>query len=82
MVPGFIGWMLPKNMGLISSTKRFFPKNARGRIDVTSGSHDTTIIINGAITKLSEISGKLMSKLDFLYNKSMNKIVIKKKRRY
>ena len=39
-----------------------------------------TIIINSGITKLSRKSGKIFSLFNFIYNMSVNKIIITKKR--
>ena len=79
MVPDCLNWLFKDNCGIISPRK-LFPKIAKGKISFENNNHKTTIIINGAITKLSPQSSKSLSKLNFLYNKSINKIIIKKKR--
>lgn len=79
MVPDWLGFIF-KNMGIIAPNKRLFPKVARGKIEKDIGNKKTTIIINSAVTKLSLKSGKIFSKLNFLCNKSINKIIIRKGR--
>ncbi len=82
MVPDFLTFLFPDNMGIISPNKKWFPEIAKGKIVKNVNGKDITIIINGAITKLSVISGKIFHKLNFVYNSSLNKIIIRKKRRY
>ena len=48
-------------------------------MDISYNKHVITLIINGAYTKLSRRSGAIFSNLNFLYNKSVNKIIIRKK---
>ena len=80
MVPDFLNFLFKGNMGIISPRKNLFPKIAKGKIEKEINNHKITIIINGAITKLSNQSGKILSNLNFIYNKSVNKIIIRKKR--
>ncbi len=80
MVPELSSRIFKNNIGIISPRKRIFPNNARGRIDIKTGIKTLSIIINGGITKLSLSSGKIFSKLNFIYNMSVNKIIIRKKR--
>ena len=67
-------------MGIVAPNKDIFPKIARGKLEYNINNKNITIIINSAITRLSLRSGKILSKLNFLYNSSVNKIIIRKKR--
>ena len=80
MVPDILEFMFKGNTGIISPNKNFFPEIAKGKIERDINNKKITIIINGAYTKLSKKSGKILSKLNFLYNKSINKVIIRKKR--
>ena len=80
MVPGFLDFMFPKNMGIVSPCKGFFPDVARGRMDNKVEDKVITVIINGAITKMSYRSGVIFRNLNFLYNKSANKVIIRRRR--
>lgn len=80
MVPGILKSLFPKNKGLIAPNKTLFPKIAKGKIEVNQDNKKITIIINGAITKLSSKSSKILSKLNIVYPMSINKIIITKKR--
>ena len=80
MVPDILEFLFKGNIGIISPYKNFFPAIAKGKIERDIDNKKITIIINGAYTKLSKKSGKILSKLNFLYNKSINKIIIRKKR--
>ena len=78
IVPDLLKPLFPKNIGLISPRKGLFPEIAKGKIIKEIDNKKITIIINGAITKLSNRSG--ITKLNFIYNKDINKIIITKKR--
>ena len=80
MVPDFLEFLFRDNMGIIAPNKQLFPLIAKGKIEKNIGKKILTIIINGGYTKLSKKSGKILSNLNFLYNKSVNKILIKRKR--
>ena len=80
MVPDCINFLFRANRGIISPRNNLFPKIAKGKINTDINNHKITIIINGGITKLSKQSGKILSNLNFIYNKSVNKIIIRKKR--
>lgn len=80
MVPDFLDKFFKGNTGIIAPNKNLFPAIARGKIEKNIGNKKITIIINGAITKLSLRSSKFLSKLNFVYNISINKIIITKKR--
>lgn len=80
MVPGILKSLFPKNKGLIAPNKTLFPEIAKGKIEVNQDNKKITIIINGAITKLSSKSSKIFSKLNIVYPMSINKIIITKKR--
>ena len=79
MVPKWLNFLFRNNYGIIAPDKRLFPKIAKGRIITKKNGKDITIIINGAITKLSRQAGKKISKLNFLYAPCVNKIIILKK---
>ena len=74
MVPKLLYFMFPKNRGLVSPNKKLFPEISKGKI-INNG---TFIIINGAYKKLSLCSGKILSIFNFVYNKSINKIVVRR----
>ena len=78
LVPEFMKWLFPKNSGIISPHKRFFPEIAKGKIIKNTVNHRQTIIINGGIRKLSNRSG--ISFLNFIYNIDINKIILTKER--
>ena len=80
MVPDILEFLFKGNIGIISPYKNFFPEVAKGKIEKDIDNKKITLIINGAYTKLSKKSGKILSKLNFVYNKSINKIIIRKKR--
>lgn len=80
MVPDILEFLFKGNVGIISPYKNFFPEVAKGKIEKDIDNKIITLIINGAYTKLSKKSGKILSKLNFVYNKSINKIIIRKKR--
>ena len=80
MVPDWLIFLFKNNMGLIAPNKNLFPEIAKGKIEKQIGNKQITIIINGAYTKLSKKSGKILSNLNFIYNKSVNKVLIRKKR--
>ncbi len=79
MVPNFLTPIF-KNNGIIAPNKKLFPKNIRGKLEREIDFKKITIIISGGITKLSERSSKILSKLNFFYDISINKIIITKKR--
>ena len=72
-----------KNQGIIAPNKRMFPEIARGKIEKNIFNKKITIIITSGITKLGEKSASILSKLNFIYNIDINKIIItNKKGRY
>ncbi len=79
MVPEFLKFVFGKNRGIISPYKRLFPKIARGKIVKKINDKEITLIITGGVTKLSLVSAKWLSKLNFVYNVGMNRIIIKRK---
>lgn len=81
MVPDCLNFLFRGNMGIIAPRKNWFPKIAKGKIVIKNNNSNITIIINGAITKLSLQSGKIFSKFNFVYNASVNKIILKKERK-
>ena len=80
MVPDILSKLFKTNRGIIAPNKKLFPSIARGKIERYIGNKKITIIITGGITKLSKKSGKILNKLNFVYNISINKIIITKKR--
>ena len=79
MVPDILNKCFKKNAGIIAPNNELFPSIARGKIEKYVNNKKITIIINGGITKLSKKSGKILSNLNFLYNISINKIIISNK---
>ena len=79
MVPKWLDFLFRKNTGIIAPNKNLFPKIAKGKIEKEVNNKTITIIINGAITKLSRQAGKFFSSLNFLWNGDVNKIIITKK---
>ena len=73
MVPRILDKIIKNNYGIISPDKHLFINNARGKIV----NKYYTLIISGGITKLSSSSSKILSKLNFIYPISINKIKIK-----
>lgn len=83
MVPKILSKFFKKNQGIVAPNKRLFPEIARGKVEVNIFNKTITLIINGGSTKLGEWSAKSLSKLNFLYNIDINKIIItSKKGRY
>lgn len=83
MVPKILSKVLKKNHGIVAPNRKLFPEIARGKIEVNSFNKKITLIINGGTTKLGEWSAKSLSKLNFLYDIDINKIIItNKKGRY
>ena len=80
MVPRFLEKIFPKNRGIIAPNKRIYPSIARGVIEKTLGTHKITLIISGGVTKLSKHTGKILNRLKFVYDISINKIIIEKRR--
>lgn len=72
-------WMspfFPKNSGLVGPSKKLFPKLSRGRIDKDK----LSLIISGGITKISLEASRFLSKFNFVYNISINKIILTNKK--
>lgn len=80
MVPDFLAKMFKSNEGIIAPNKKLLPETARGKIEKMVKNKKITIIITGGITKLSLKSSKVLNKLNFIYNISINKIILTKKR--
>ena len=80
MVPKILDKVFKPNQGIIAPNKRLFPEVARGKIITRLPNKDITLIINGAVTKLSERSAKILSKFNFVYNIDINKIIITSKK--
>ena len=80
MVPNFLDKFLKPNQGIIAPNKKLFPDIARGKVINRLPNKAVTLIINGGVTKLGEHSAKLLSKLNFVYNIDLNKIIITDKK--
>lgn len=80
MVPRILEKVFPKNRGIISPSKHFFPEVARGKLERNVYNHKVTLIISGGVTKLSSRSSRILDKLNFVYDVSINKIIIEKRR--
>lgn len=80
MIPDFLSRFFKPNMGIIAPNKKLFPEVSRGKIEKYYQNKKLTLIITGGITKLSVRSTKILNKLNFIYNISINKIIITKKR--
>jgi len=80
LVPKILNKMLKPNQGIISPRSKLFPKVARGKIEINKNNKIITIIINSGITKLGEKSARLLSKLNFVFNIDINKIIITNKK--
>lgn len=80
LVPDFLKFAFKKNTGIIAPNKKLFPEIAKGKIEKYLGNKKITIIISGGITKLSSVSAKWLKNFNFIYNISVNKIIITKKR--
>lgn len=80
MVPKILSKLFKKNQGLIAPRKGLFPKVARGKFEINIYNKIITIIINGGITKLGEKSAHILSKLNFIYNIDINKIILTNKK--
>lgn len=79
MIPSLLGKILKGNGGIIAPNKKIHPSIARGRVDRYINNKKITLIITSGITKLSLKSSKILSKLNFFYDISINKITITKK---
>lgn len=80
MVPKLLDKFFKANQGIIAPNKRLLPEISRGKIEKNIFNKKITIIINGAITKLGEKSAGILSKLNFIYNIDINKIIITNKK--
>ena len=80
LVPKIFSKLFKKNQGIIAPNKRILPDNVRGKIEKNIFNKKITIIINSGITKLGNRSAKILSKLNFLYNIDINKIIITNKK--
>lgn len=76
LVPKLLNKIFKPNQGIISPRNKLFPKVARGKIEINKNNKTITIIINSGITKLGEKSAHLLSKLNFVFNIDINKIII------
>lgn len=80
MVPKILSKFLKKNQGIIAPNKKILPEVARGKIEKNILNKKITIIITSGITKLGEKSASILSKLNFIYNIDINKIIITNKK--
>ena len=80
MVPKILDKFFKPNQGIIAPNKEILPDIARGKVEKYIGNEKMTVIITSGITKLSEHSAKILSKLNFIYNIDINKIIITSKK--
>ena len=79
MVPGWLKFVFRNNRGIISPYKKLFPRVAHGKIVKEVNGKKVTLIITGGVTKLSLASAKILSKMNFVYDMGINRIIIKRK---
>ena len=70
-VPSFLEKVYPGNFGIITPTKRPFPKIARGIKKLDNGSY---LFLSGGWVKLSESAPKILQPLDIICNRQMDVI--------
>jgi len=68
-VPAFLDDILPKNMGLSTPRKRFFPRYVRG---IRKLNAKTFLIYNGGWTKIHKCAVKLLQPLDKICNRQID----------
>lgn len=75
-VPSFLNkvW-IPKHGGVVTPSKRIFPKNVRGVKEISSG---TYLIYNGGWTKLANNTPNYLHKLDKLCNRQIDITILTK----
>ncbi len=73
MIPRILDKLIKNNYGIISPDKHLNAKLSRGLVKTKY----YTLIISGGVTKLSLHSSRIISKLNFIYPISINKIKIK-----
>lgn len=75
-VPSFLNkvW-IPKHGGVVTPSKRIFPKNVRGVKEISSGSY---LIYNGGWTKLANNTPNYLHKLDKLCNRQIDITILTK----
>ena len=79
LVPKWLYWLFPLNSGIVGPNNKLFPKIAKGNIERKIDNKNILVIISGGITKFSKNSGMFFARLNFIFNKSVNKIIIRKK---
>ena len=77
MVPTWLGHLFG-SYGIISPRKKLFQNMMRGKIERVIGDKKITIIISDSITRLGRYPTVIFSYFNFIYNSSINKIIIKK----
>ncbi|MBR7042268.1 MAG: metallophosphoesterase [Bacilli bacterium] len=78
LVPKWLYWLFRGNSGLVGPNNKLFPKVAKGNIERNIDNKKILVIISGGITKFSKNSGMFFANLNFIFNKSVNKIIIRK----
>ena len=68
-VPAMLENIYPKNAGIITPKLKLFPKQARGVVELESG---TYLIYNGGWTKLSDSSPTILHPLDKICNRQID----------
>lgn len=79
MVHNPVAKIINNNKGFMDPNKDFFPDNARGIKEFKVDDHDTTIVITGGITKISEAAPKILHFGDYLYSPQMDYVKVRKK---
>lgn len=73
LIPPILDEIIKSNYGLIAPSKFFFPKNARGTIELEDGK---IIIISGGITKFCEAAPKVLHPFNFFYPMAIDDIIL------
>ena len=68
-VPAMLENIYPKNAGIITPKLKLFPKQARGVVELDSG---TYLIYSGGWTKLSDSSPLLLHPIDMICNRQID----------
>ena len=70
-VPAILDDIYPKNRGLVTPRKKFFPKYARGIVKLGTGD-SPYLVYSGGWVKIHECSPKILHPLDKLCNRQMD----------
>ena len=72
-VPAILDDIYPENAGIITPSRRLFPKQARGIIKLNNGPY---LIYNGGWVKISECTPKIFHPLDKLCNRQLDIVTL------